>query len=229
MDIWVAREKSLHWLNNELVSEGKILQDGFDYLGNCVKRFDEIANSEGESEKGQFCRICSLTLAKLSYLLLSCYSLALDGLAQESGALLRPLIEAVELLVYFQQDKTRINQVLDNTLPSAGIIGKRISGDFQDLREYLNQNASHFSYKAESMRHLFDKNTKIRSIPDHSLIVFRKNLEMVNVFQVYILFEAAKCLQTIEYDENEFVDKIRGWNDMRVEISQKKKYQGVRS
>lgn len=172
MNIWSAREKSLHWLNNELEPESRVLQKGFDYLGNFIELLEKAGDNEGESEIGQFCRISSITLAKFSHLLLGCHSLTLDGLAQEAGALLRPLIETYELLVYLRQDKSRICQVLEGKLPSAGTIGKRISGDYQDLREYLNESASHFSYKIDSVRHLFGGNAKIQSIPNHSFKVF---------------------------------------------------------
>jgi len=218
MNIWTAREKSLRWLNNELESEGEVLQEGFDYLGTFVKLFEKIGHSEGESATGQFCRISGITLAKFSHLLLGCYSLMLDGLAQESGALLRPLIETYELLIYFRQDKTRINQVLEDKLPPAGIIGKRISGYYQDLRTYLNDNASHFSYKIDSVRHLFDENIKIQPVPSHSLKVFRANLQLLNAFQVFILFEALNCLSAIEFDANELADKIENWRDTCVKI-----------
>ncbi len=208
----------MRWLNDELKPESEILQEGFDYLGNLVKLFEKIGHNEGESEIGQFCRIGGITLAKFSHLLLGCYSLMLDGLAQESGALLRPLIETYELLVYFRQDKSRINQVLEGNLPSAGIVGKRISGDYQNLREYLNDNASHFSYKMDSVRHLFDENAKIQSAPNHSLKVLRTNLQLLNAFQVFILFEAVNCLFAIEFDANSLTDKIEKWRDTSVKI-----------
>jgi hypothetical protein len=223
MNIWSAREKSLQWLEDELKPESKLLQDGFDYLGNVIETFEEIGRNEGESDVGQFCRISAITLAKCSHLLLGNYSLMLDGLAQEAGALLRPLIETYELLVYFRQDISRINEVLEGKLPSAGIIGKRISGDYQDLREYLNDNASHFSYKTDSVRHLFDQNAKIQAIPKHGLRVFRNNIKLLNAFQIFVMFEAASCLFAIGYDANALTNKIEKWRDTSVEIFSREK------
>jgi hypothetical protein len=211
MNIWSAREKSINWLSNELKPEGEILQEGFEYLEDFVNLFEKIGQSEGDSETGQFCRISSITLAKISHLLLGCYSLTLDGLAQESGALLRPLIETYELLIYLRQDKSRINQVIEGKLPSAGGIGKKISGDYQNLREYLNDNASHFSYKTNSVLHLFDENIKVRAVPNHGVKVFRTNIQLLNAFQVYILFEAVNCLFAIDFDANALADKIEKW------------------
>ena len=132
--------------------------------------------------------------------------------------MLRPLIETYELLVYFRQDKSRISQVLEGTLPSAGTIGKRISGDYQDLREYLNDSASHFSYKIDSVRHLFGENAKIQPIPNHSLKVLRTNLQLLNAFQSFALFEAINCLFTIGFDANALADKIEKWRDTCVKI-----------
>lgn len=218
MNIWFAREKSLGWLNNELKSESEILQEGFDYLENFVSLYEKIGENEGGNEIGWFCRIGSITLAKFSHLLIGCYSLALDGLAQESGALLRPLIETYELLVYFRQDKTRINEAIDGNLPSAGIIGKKISGDYKNLRTHLNDNASHFRYKKDSVRHLLDNNFKIHPVPNHTLEVLRTNLQLLNAFQIFILFEALNCFFAIGDGANTLADEIEKWRDTCVKI-----------
>jgi hypothetical protein len=61
---------------------------------------------------------------------LGVYSLMLDGLGQEAGALLRPLIETLELLVYLRLEPARIDQAIEEKLPSAGQIAKKIEGEF---------------------------------------------------------------------------------------------------
>jgi hypothetical protein len=43
-----------------------------------------------------------VTLVKAKNLALGSYSLVLDGLGQEAGALMRPMIEYAELLAYFR-------------------------------------------------------------------------------------------------------------------------------
>ena len=216
MDIWSARKKSFKWLNNELKIESWILQQGFDFLGKLVKLYEKIGLNEGESENGQFCRIISITLAKSSHLLLGSYSLILDGVAQEAGALLRPIIETHELLVYIRLDKSRIYQVIDDKLPSPGNIGKAISGNYQGLREHLNKSASHFSYKITSIRHLFDKKARIRPIPDHSLNVLRTNLQVLITFQIFILREALNCLLEIGIDANALIGEMEEWHTIAV-------------
>jgi hypothetical protein len=224
MNLWSAREKSLHWVNNELKAENMILQDGFDYLGTLVDLFEKISINEGESETGQFCRISSITLAKSCHLLLGCYSLILDGLAQESGALLRTFIETYELLVYIRQDKSRINQILEDKLPPPGNIGKLISGEYKNLRESLSENASHFSYKPASVRHLFDKDIKIQPAPIHSLMVLRTNLQVFSVFQVIILDEAYNCLISTGFNANTLTDDVEKWCYIAAKIFFHKKF-----
>jgi len=213
MNIWSTREKSLNWLENELSPERNTLHKGFEHINHFVELFQAISEHQGENQLGKFSRICAITLAKFNHLLLGCYSLSLDGLAQEAGALLRLVIETYELLVYFRQDISRIDEVLEDELPSPGIIGKKISGDYQNLREYLNANASHFSYTVTSVKHLFDENISIRAIPDHSMRVLRVNLELINAFQVYMLFEAINCLFTVGFDANSLADSIEKWRD----------------
>lgn len=196
----------------------KVLQDDFDHLAKLVELFEQIGDNEGGSEIGQFCRIVGITLAKFNHLLLGCYSLALDGLAQESGALLRPLIETYELLIYFRQDRSRIEQALENKLPSAGTISKKISGSFQDLRKYLNKSAAHFGYDIYSVRHLFGKNAKIKVVPNHSLEVFHKNLQLLNAFQIFMVFEAINCLDTIGFDVSSLIDEVEEWRNTCVKV-----------
>jgi hypothetical protein len=94
-----------------------------------------------ETEYGAepYSRVAALTLIKARNLLLASYSLSIDGLAQEAGALLRPFLEAFEKMVYFNEDRSRIEEAINGRLPSAGEIAKRIQGPFKCLRDHLNQ------------------------------------------------------------------------------------------
>lgn len=146
MNLWTTRDQSITWLEQELLPESEVIREGFDFLNELVEFCNRIGSDEGETTKGKTCRIYAVPVAKSSHLLMACYSLALDALAQESGALLRPLIETYELLVYLLQTLARIDEVIEERLPTAGKISHRISGDFEDLRKHLNDSASHFSY-----------------------------------------------------------------------------------
>jgi hypothetical protein len=213
MDIWGSRAQSITWLQNELCEQSKTIQEGFELLGKCIDIFNRIGSNEGETLAGKFCRICAITLAKSRNFLLCCFSLTLDGLAQESGAILRPLIETYELLTFLRLDISRVDQVINDRLPSAGKIAQKISGNFMDLRKYFNDNASHFSYKKHSVRHLFNSNFRIMPLPTHSLNVFLKNLNILNAFQVFVIFEAANCLFTVGINAEIIVNEIENWRN----------------
>ena len=211
MNIWFAREEAIRWLGNELKAQSDVIEKGFDHIENLVMLYEKIRNQEGETWRGQYCRVISITLAKSLRLLLGCYSLAMDGLAQESGALLRPLIETHELLIYFRQDKSRIMQVIEGNLPSAGKIAKEIAGENQALRDHLNDNASHFSYKVDSIRHLFDKNAFLKPTPTHNVEVFQKNINGLNALQYLTLKEGIISLDEIMFDVIKFAKEVENW------------------
>ena len=54
MNIWSVREKSLHWLEDELNPESQLLQNGFDYLYSIIELFEKIGQDEGKSEQDNF-------------------------------------------------------------------------------------------------------------------------------------------------------------------------------
>jgi hypothetical protein len=139
MEMWETREKSLKALTNELRIEGELIYQGFNLMDEIIEAFNQTPTPSECS------RVCGLVVAKGRNLCHCIFSISLEGLAQEAGALLRPTIECFELLVFFYQDPTRIELALKNKLPEAGKIAKTIQGKFQGLRIYLNTYASHMS------------------------------------------------------------------------------------
>lgn len=105
-----------------------------------------------------FLRITGIIYTKGLVLEKSIYSMIVNGYGQESGALLRQLIEIIELQIYLHKDETRINEVINDKLPSAGNRAKQINGHFKKLRDYLNKNSSHFAFSYYSLRHIVDIN-----------------------------------------------------------------------
>ncbi len=74
-----------------------------------------------ESQDGDlYSTVCSLTTLKAKNLAHGMYSLTLDGLGQEAGALARPFVEYTELLTYFRMLPEAVNDALAGELPSAG-------------------------------------------------------------------------------------------------------------
>lgn len=211
MNNWTTREQPNNWIKNELSMEHDALVDGFDLINLCVSELSAYGLDESNIEISKLFRIGALTLAKSCHLLLGCLSLALDGLSQESGALLRPLIETYELLVYIRLDPKRVNEVIEERLPTAGKIAKKISGNFKGLREHLNEHASHFRYKVESVKHLVDfkSETLINPFPSHDISVLKRNLNTLNAIQIILLSEIAYWLELNGDKSEKTIEKLR--------------------
>lgn len=190
MDIWGVRAQSLRLLETEFKRESGLILEAFGILDACLERYSmRLAESEPH-------RIVGLVVSKGRNLAQACYSLVLDGLGQEAGAVLRPLSEAFELLVYFKQDPTRVGEATSGRLPRAGEIAKRIDGRLLSLRRYLNESASHLELAAGATNHLIDfKAGTLRAGPALGAKVLWRNLRMVHGFLVLLAIEAVNCLQ----------------------------------
>ncbi|HKI54945.1 MAG TPA: hypothetical protein VJ987_12535 [Anaerolineales bacterium] len=212
MNLWQAREKSLEWLSNELIEQKALLDQGFELLDESIALLNQYGKEPSNEQNDRFASVINLTLAKTRNLLLGSYGMMLDALAQEAGALLRLILEAYELLVYFRLDPTRADQAIDGNLPQPGEIAKRIKGEFQDLRGYLNTHASHLHLSYESISHLLDYQTfEIKAVQDHRVEVFNNNLITLNAVQVLVVAEAIRCLNVIGYSPNLLIDKFEDW------------------
>jgi hypothetical protein len=179
--------------NAEKALEGP-LRTQADLLAQAFALFDVCGDRLVLSDT-DFGRVCALVSAKARSLALGCYSLALDGLAQESGALARPLFESLELLEYLRRDPKRAQEVIENRQPSAGIIARRIEGKFQELREHFNQHASHLSLALESIRHLVNfQQGGLRTVLPNDERVLRANLNVLIAVICAVLRVAVDCL-----------------------------------
>jgi hypothetical protein len=211
MSIWETREQAITATESILLIESEVIYQGFSLLDEMLVVF--------QSEDTAFYRITGLTLVKARNIAQGLFSLSLDGLAQESGALLRPLIECVELLTYLRENPQRVDEVLEERLPSAGEIAKRIQGKLQKLRSYLNQHASHFSFAPESLSHLIDfKSGSWRTIQHFNESVLRKNVTTLFAFQVQLLFEAANCLASNELLTDSLEDRLNEFKEEGYKI-----------
>ena len=190
MDLWQSRNQANAALNSTFANQRALLAEGFELLDGAIDVFRE------RRSESPFNRVCGLTLTKARNTALGLYSLSLDALGQEAGALLRLLIEQYELLIYVRQDPSRVKLVLDEQLPSPGERAKAIQGDFQDLRSYLNKNASHFGFTYESLKHLLPGSEDgWRIIQPYSEYALRTNLGVLFGILTRILEEAANCFQ----------------------------------
>lgn len=86
------------------LAEQAIVKSLRPFSGLLNEAFASVDDSVGRLEQAetQFGRVCALVVIKGRNLALACYSLSLDALAQESGAIFRVLIESLELLQYLR-------------------------------------------------------------------------------------------------------------------------------
>jgi len=161
-------------------------------LDRCVDSF------EAEANDNTYARICGLTLLKAKHLALGAYSLILDGLGQEAGALMRPIIEYAELVTYFRMFPKSVENAANNNLPKAGYRAKVIGGIYKEFREHLNMHASHSSFSSYSLSHLLEPSTfkfkKLQRMVPHVLEV---NVRDIAVQLLLILHEAILALEPL--------------------------------
>ena len=198
MNLWQSRDQANAALNSTLATHKVLLEEGFALLDRAIDAFRERRSDS------PFNRVCGLTLTKARNTALGLYSLCLDALGQEAGALLRLLIEQYELLVYVRQDPSRVQLILDEKLPPPSERAKAIQGEFQDLRSHLNENASHFGFTYESLKHLLpgseDGWRVAQPYNEYALIV---NLGVLFGVLTHLLVEASNCLQVAGIKEHE--------------------------
>jgi hypothetical protein len=200
MSLWDTRRQAERALTEGLEPFARFLNEVFSVLDDCVDRLERLDQPFGH--------VCAPVLIKTRNLGLGCYSLILDGLAQEAGALLRPLLEGLELLAYFRLEPTRIDEALESRLPKAGDIGRRIKGQFKDLRDYLNNHASHLSVNPEAMEHLVDLPAgQLRLVRSYNEGVLRRDLGILLAVLVWLAIEAVNCVSVGEGSVDNDLDK----------------------
>jgi hypothetical protein len=186
-DLWLTRAEALQDSANSLATEAAVVARIFSLIDECVTDYEKFF-----IDKLDLARIAVFLTIKGRNLALGSLSLVLDGLGQEAGALLRPLIEVIELLAYLQTEPDGVQQVIDGRLPSAGERAKKINGRFKELRDYLNSHASHVGVTVESMGHLIEWRTgRARTIQLYNPATFRANLGRLAFFSSAIAMESA--------------------------------------
>jgi hypothetical protein len=192
LDLWSARREAQAELDHELQADRDIIYETFAILDATILGFSS------RTSDSNFARACALAFAKARNLAHGCFSLALDGLGQEAGALYRPLIEVYELAVYLRLDPRRAEEALTDCLPSAGKIAQAIAGDLKPVRDYLNRSASHLAFDLHSLRHLVDPTSfAIRTQQPHMSNTFWRNVRAIYVFMSLLNNETVHCLQTL--------------------------------
>jgi hypothetical protein len=211
LPLWRARTEALTFLRRERPAQIEVIEQLFRLADECVDAY--------ETQSGDlYSRVCGLTTLKAKNLALGMYSLTLDGLAQEAGALARPFIEYAELLTYFRMLPEAVSNALAGELPNAGTRAKKIGGVYQRFREHLNQQASHSSYSSHSLAHLTDPATKhFRKLQVTHPAVLERNVGDFAVQFVLMLQESIRCLERSP-DQSRLVSLARRCDELRQKI-----------
>ncbi|WIG71343.1 hypothetical protein KEC58_22070 (plasmid) [Photobacterium damselae] len=207
MELWRTRTESLELLDAEFSDLKFILEQCFRVIDHCIDIFEE------RSDESSAHNVCRITLVKAKNYALASYGMMLDGLGQEAGAVMRPMIEYLELLKYFRLFPEDVELALIGKLPSAGTRAKKINGIHHKIREHFNHSSSHSSYDEHAIRHLFEfDDVKLRKLQPLSKGALFRNLGDLFV-QLYMLIrEAVLCIDGINngitQDLADFVDML---------------------
>ena len=151
--MWQARTEALDYLTQKQPSQLAVVERTFELFDACVDAYETAPSIE------LYPRVCAVTLVKAKNLAHGAFSLILDGLGQEAGALMRPMIEYAELLTYFRIRPEMTERAVAGNLPKAGERAKAIGSIYKTFREHLNQEASHSSFSEHSISHVIDVST----------------------------------------------------------------------
>lgn len=191
--MWQARTEALTYLRHLHPLKIAVIDDTFMLFDACI---DAYKNSESQET---YCRVCATSLVKAKNFALGAYSLILDGLGQEAGALIRPMIEYTELLTYFGRFPEKVQLAIDNRLPKAGERAKEIKSVYQQFRRHLNQEASHSSFSDHAIAHVFENNTgRIRKFQKMVPHILERNLRDFIVQLHLLLHEAIFSLEQVK-------------------------------
>lgn len=207
MELWRTRNESLELLESDFSEQKFILEQCFRLIDHCIDIFeDRAANSNPHYVYG-------ITLVKAKNYALGSYGMMLDGLGQEAGAVMRPLIEYLELLKYFRLFPESIELALIGKIPNAGTRAKQINGMHHEIRQYFNIYSSHSSYSEYAIKHLFESvDSKLRKIQPLSKETLFRNLGDLFAQLYILLHEAVLCINNINEgitkDLADFIDKL---------------------
>lgn len=189
LSLWRTRTEAQTFLRRERPIQIEVIEQLFALADECLDAY------EARTEDIYY-TMCGLTTLKAKNLALGMYSVTLDGLAQEAGALARPFIEYTELLTYLRMVPEAVTEALADELPNAGARAKKIGGMYQRFREHLNEHASHSCYSSHSLAHLRDPTSKrLKKLQIMHPEVLERNVGDFAVQFVLMLQESILCLE----------------------------------
>jgi hypothetical protein len=194
--LWHARSEAFAYLELERPRQLVVFQKLFALIDRCIDSY------EVRETTNLYATVCAVTLLKAKNLGVAAYSLVLDGLGQEAGALIRPFIEYTELLTYFRRFPDQVTAATTGELPNAGKRAKAINGDYKGFRDHLNAHASHSSYSTFALAHLRDPATSsLKKLQPMVPQVLERNLRDLAIQIWLLLCEGAASLDKLECHE----------------------------
>ena len=198
--IWATREASEARLAEPaLIAEATLIESAFLLIDECIN----MLASEQLGHKG-YAQVVAVAPNKARRLSFGCFSLVLEGLGQEGGALLRPLMEWLSVLEFIRKDPARAELAFEGRLPKAGKIAQEVAPEFRGLRQFLSKNASHYSFSPESFQHVLNpSNGTINPVdlPNHRSLA--ANVQMVLIFLNLTMIECHWALQISKVSDAE--------------------------
>lgn len=195
--MWQTRTDALRYLEDRHPSRLVVVNRAFELLDRCIETY------EASADESVYAKACGLSTLKAKNLALGAFSLILDGLGQEAGALLRPMIEYAELLTYLKAHPDQAQRAVDNQLPKAGDRARAINGIYQPLRKHLNEHASHSSFSEHALSHLLDEKLRFRKTQVAVPHVLDRNVRDMVVQLMLLVDEAVICLEHLAPKELE--------------------------
>ncbi|MCV2349493.1 hypothetical protein [Paucibacter sp. Y2R2-4] len=202
------RELALSHLSTQHPSRLRVVSQTFEQIDGCLGAF------ERHSPAGPFATACGVALVKGKNFAVCSFGLIADGYGQESGVLLRLLVEHIELLNYLEKFPDEAGRALENKLPTAGARAMRINGKFKFLRDFLNENSSHGSFSDHSVGHVRNRDGSINKRPNFGATTFDANFRLTAVFTIFLLRAAVECIRPVDgpsFDDHaKLFDKLIG-------------------
>jgi hypothetical protein len=214
-ELWSTRASSIDALNTTLRPQADCIEQVFRLLDEAISRLFPL-NPAVPVEGRELAAVAAPIAIKGRNLALGIYGFILDGLAQEGGALLRPLLEVIELLSYVQ-DRTQLVKVMEEGKPSAGRIAKAVNSGFQKLRSTLSQHAAHLGLSDVALGHVIgvaDDMPVLTVVQPYREANVRSNLMSLFMFAIRLASETANCAVIAGVDVgDEFRDRFVSCRD----------------
>lgn len=211
MDYWNTRRQALRSLDTELRPLSESLDTTFKLLDQLIDEYNSVLIGK-PTDYVEYLIMCGATLAKGKHLAVGLLSLCLDGLAQEGGALGRPLVECIEKLEFYRLDPDAIGPMITRKKPRHGELAKRIKSPRKELRDYFSEHASHVAYTMDAMAHLVDwtgsRGPVFQKSQPFTIRKLRANLEALRVLVLSLCVAGWNCLAVVGYGSEPLGDEL---------------------